>query len=191
MNYIALLRGAPITVFLAILSVGGQTTIERLVRITGYSKPTVIAAAQKLCGAGIATNNVMGLTLIGVGLQMVLGESYSIIAEVWDKRENSLPDVVGLKSIVNKESLKDTTLTGKKNLLAKAGISEPMRSRLAELPHCTKEYLVAHVKEWRKNSHLGIGILINRLRGADPAPLSKEEKRRKYTEGEFSEFIEH
>ena len=190
MNYIALLRGAPITVFIAILSEGGQCTTGRLARITGYSKPTVIKACQSLCEAGLATTNVIGHTLLSGTPQMILHIPEDSFTEIWDFNKKFLPDVVGLNQIVNTESIKDTTLTGKKSLLAAARISEPMRTRLAKLPHCTKEYLVAHIKEWRKNPHLGIGILINRLRGADPAPLTEEQQRQKYYDNEYSDSIE-
>jgi hypothetical protein len=93
-----------------------------------------------------------------------------------------------------------------KKMLRACGIGEPSLSKLADMEHVNKSYLEAMITSW-KMSEKGVGLLIHRIRNADPEPkittISKgffgrnrtpermEENRKKYTSGEHSDFVEH
>ena len=68
---------------------------------------------------------------------------------------------------------KNPTFPENKKILKKAGVGEPKRTQLANLPHVTPDYLQAHITVWgleedpRKR---GIGLLIFKIQNADPAP---------------------
>lgn len=161
----------------AILQKGGQSTTGELVRITGYSQPTVSRACRQLCEAGIATDSVVGWQILDAGLQMVLGST-----------KNILPVVVDVNNDIEPPSLDTTTITAKKSLLHSVGIVDPMLSKLAKAPHATIEYLEAHIEQWKKEPHIGTGILVNRIRINAPAPKIETKS---YTGGKYADLINH
>ncbi len=82
--------------------------------------------------------------------------------------------------------------------LKEAGIGEPSRTMLAELGHVTPEYIQAHAAI-AKDQKKGIGMLVHRIRSADPMPENGghqegcgcETCRHRYAGGEFSDHIHH
>jgi DNA-binding CsgD family transcriptional regulator len=66
-----------------------------------------------------------------------------------------------------------------------------MASLLAAMEHITPEYARAHIERARRE-HIGAGLLIHRMRSADPAPLTRaEEERQRYIGGEYADLILH
>lgn len=97
--------------------------------------------------------------------------------------------------VVEPKKRKNPAFVENVDLLKKCGVGEPTLSRLANLEHVNPEYLEMHIRNWRKENGRP-GILIHRIRSKDPKPdsdplRSSEESRRKYLDGEFSDFIEH
>ena len=175
MNYIALLKGAPITVLFALLSEGGCASTGKLIRITGYSQPTVSRACRQLCEAGLAVSGQVGWTVLEGELQMVLGT------------KNILPTTT-VFNIDDKQITLNLKAEEGKNILVlkQAGIGEPLRSQLASLP---LDYLEAHISHWRKEKK-PVNILIHRLKNGDKAPENPNDPQR-YITGEFADFVEH
>jgi hypothetical protein len=179
MNYIALLRGAPLTVLWALLQEGGLSTTAKLGRITGYSQPTITKACKMLCDAGIAVDGLMGWSMLGQGLQMILGED--------GKGKNFLPTTTVNYIDKNQIPLNLKAEEGKNFLLLRAaGVGEPMLTRLAS--ELDEDYVSAHVAKWRKDK-LPPNVLVHRLRNKDLAPVDPE-NRDHFFDGKYSEIIE-
>jgi hypothetical protein len=57
-----------------------------------------------------------------------------------------------------------------------AGIGRTMRESLAVLPHVTLEYITAHIAK-AKHENTPTGLLIHRIREADPMPVEHDKRR--------------
>jgi len=105
MNYIKLLRGAPLTVFLAILSLGGVAERREIRKRTGYSYPTIDKACADLAEAGLAVqDNSWEWHILEASPQMILGAS-----------KNFLPTTTYINRDSDIESSKTLTEEASKN----------------------------------------------------------------------------
>ena len=179
MNYIKLLRGAPLTVFLAILSLGGVAERREIRKRTGYSYPTIDKACADLAEAGLAVqDNSWEWHILEASPQMILGAS-----------KNFLPTTTYINRDSDIESSKTLTEEASKNflLLKECGVGEPLRTAFAG--RHDYDYIAAHVNHWRKEGK-PVNVLAHRLKNGDPKPKDPNANK-DYTGGAFSDFIEH
>ena len=91
-----------------------------------------------------------------------INQSVEAVAESKTRWKNS-------NSTPKNESKRSRNFSDSRKLLRFANVGEPMASVLAELDHSTPYYIAAHILK-AKQDGIKIGLLIHRIRSADPAP---------------------
>ena len=109
--------------------------------------------------------------------------------------ESNKPKLInqeGLEAVVvDPESGKNPHFTKNIAALKAAGVGEPMRSKLAAAKHVTPEYVQAHAAKVKQEGKR-IGMLVHRLRAADPMPaVIDPEDTSRYVTGKYASAIEH
>jgi hypothetical protein len=179
------LKGAPLSVLLALFWAGQRVSAGWLETMTGYTDKPVAHALELLKEYGWAAR-VQGGWMIANAEQLPLtGES----------RNNSALSSSNLDLINN---INDSTTTNQRknsdfsaNLitLLSGGIKEPKASALADLEHVTPEFISAHLRQVRTEQR-NVATAIYRIENnweqpkaidivIDPSPANK------YSESEF------
>jgi len=178
------LKGAPLSCLLALKLAEERPVGTMWVgQVTGYREKTVGLALRALQRMGLAeqTARFEGWHLTQAGRLAVPPASR--------QNDNSLPTATAIYTDSNNrlevavvEAARSSGENGGSSpapeappppevvaALAQVGIGEPMRSRMAALPHVTPEYVKAHALLAREQG-LSTGLLITRIRCGDPAP---------------------
>ena len=171
-NQIASLRGAPITVLFTLLSLGGTAKTSKLRRVTGYSQPTISHACQMLSESGLIIDGLTGWTVLGVGLQHILGVGKNFLPTATDSYIDSKQIPLQLPEAEGKNIL----------LLRKCGIGSPILEQLATLD---EGFIADHVDAWvAERPKKTTALLIHRIRSGDIPPETEASRKRKETEAE-------
>lgn len=159
----------------------GKATFEEISFVSGLSKPTVYSCIQNLLimellnkeeTTGILRYQVNKNSLLALGISELKNFFPSTTAlNILNTINNSLNKAEASKNIFYEVNAQ---------LLQKAGIGEPMRSRLADKDHVNPDYLKAHItahkKAMKTNSRIGTGLLITKIRMGDEVPDQPETK---------------
>jgi hypothetical protein len=174
------LKGAPLSILIAMLIARQPVGEDWLVTITGYSQNTIrngckfLTEIQMIQRNGryhgyVLTNGAEQLTLgqneLGEGQNLTLPESTTTSTLNKKEKDNSEERAAEEEARASKN---DSRLV----LLYSAGIMEPTASRLLEKAWVTKDYLEAHIDRANREN-TPVGLLIHRIREHDPKPKRK------------------
>ncbi|HAF47945.1 MAG TPA: hypothetical protein DCL08_01735 [Anaerolineaceae bacterium] len=183
------LKGAPLSILVAMLIARQPVGEDWLITITGYSQNTVrsgckfLTEIQMIQRNGryhgyVLTNGAKQLTLeqreegklkeLGEGQNLTLPESTTTIT--LNKKEDNDSEEKAAEEEA-RASKNDSRLV----LLYSAGIMEPMASRLLEKSWVTREYLEAHIDKANKE-RTPVALLIHRIRSHDPIPKVRNDQ---------------
>lgn len=177
------LKGAPLSILVAMLIARQPVGENWLVTITGYSQNTVrngckfLTEIQMIQRNGryhgyVLTQDAKQLTLgqqeLGEGQNLTLPESTTTIT-LKKKEDNDSEEKAAEEEA--RASKNDSRLV----LLYSAGIMEPTASRLLEKTWVTREYLEAHIDKANKE-RTSVGLLIHRIRSHDPIPKVRNDQ---------------
>ena len=171
------LKGAPLSIIIAMVLAQQPVGEKWLVSITGYSPNTVRTGLSFLEETQMVGRNgrYSGYVLMDKAIQLPLtevepGERQKLTLDpitttTFNKYEdeNSEEKAAAVKAGASKI---DARLI---SLMHEEGIMEPTASQLLEFPWVTEEYLVAHFEKARKDK-TPVALLIHRLRSHDPKP---------------------
>ncbi len=172
-----LVKGAPITIILAMLKLGGQAGVEELCDLTTYTDKTVVRALQVLLDAGLVkrVDYHKGYVLTQHGLQIPLVLSGRDTSEIFSEvPEKIISPVVNDLSIgFNSLDSPDSTTNNSREIspksaerlaaLQKAGIGGKVRDELVGDDYLTPGYIAGH-DAMRCEEGFGTGMLVTRLR---------------------------
>jgi hypothetical protein len=174
-----MLKGAPLSVLLAVTWSGQAVTNGWLASVTGYTDKTVASALILLKEYDMITNTRSGW-MIAKGTQLKLGFSGNSDTFVQLSRNNSdsssslIKESVEIYSEEQQEESEKFRINPlfESNLVAclTSKIREPKASILADLPHVTPEYIYAHTQTARLEGNL-IGTAIYRIENNWDQPL--------------------
>jgi hypothetical protein len=181
LTFVRSLKGAPASVFLALLFARHPMTNRELQRWTGYSEQSISQAAHLLVDLGwLSALGPRGPWTLGDGRQLPL--MASLPAEV----PAAAPVNNHVEPPHDAEEMEDANVVKTLYALYDAGIHEPTAGRLARLPDVTPDYVAAHV-ELANAQGYGLGVAIHRIEHAWPLPekkavLTVEDRIRKFLE---------
>jgi len=171
------LKGAPLSIVIAMLIVNQPVGENWLCSITGYSQNTIRKGCQFLIETQMIRRNERyhGYALIKGAMQLPLG-----MAEIGERHKLTLPSVTTTTAFNryekenNEENAVEVRERASKNdtrlvLLYSAGIMEPTASRLLENSWVTQDYLEAHIEK-ANEENTPVALLIHRIRSHDPKP---------------------
>ena len=177
------LKGAPLSILIAMLIARQPVGEDWLVTITGYSQNTVRNGCKFLTEIQMIQRNgrYHSYVLTNGASQLTLGQLEECKLEALAESQNlTLPTSTTTTTLNKKEKgnseekAVEEDARGSKNdarlvLLYSAGIMEPTASRLLEKAWVTRDYLEAHIdKANRENTP--VALLIHRIRQHDPKP---------------------
>jgi hypothetical protein len=215
------LRGSPLTILVAciLLEQSGQVpiTAQLLKDVTGYRDHTITDSLRALeSPTRQLVTRVTGGWRLTEGFQLPLELSTGPVDNSPQNREyrgfgvSSSPSLNKSESFLleEEEEGKNRKYRGFANpdfnenhkLLRSYGVGEPKATQLANLHHVTPDYIQAHFAAI-KDTALSIGTAIHRIEHqwtSDPEllPLPPQKPKnqtdgRRYSEGEFAEYINH
>jgi hypothetical protein len=171
------LKGAPLSILIAMLIARQPVGEDWLVTITGYSQNTVrngckfLSEIQMIQRNGryhgyVLTNGAAQLTLgqeaLSEGQNLTLPSSTTTVT--LNKKEKEISEGKAVEEEA-RESKNDARLV----MLYSAGVMEPTASRLLEKTWVTRDYLEAHIERANRED-TPVGLLIHRIRSHDPKP---------------------
>jgi hypothetical protein len=175
-----MLKGAPLSVLLAVTWSGQAVTNGWLASVTGYTDKTVASALILLKEYDMITNTRTGW-MIAKGTQLKLGFSGNSDTFVRLSRNNSdsssslIKESVEIYSEEQQEESEKFRINPlfESNLVAclTSKIREPKASILADLPHVTPEYIYAHTQTARLEGNV-IGTAIYRIENNWDQPIA-------------------
>lgn len=177
-----IVKGAPFTVLVALMHLGGEAGVVEICNLTTYTDKTVNRALDALADAGLVANThryngwiltkhgkqipfvLVGAHLPGAGEFLRLGEIPPVVNVVKDLKTesfNSIPTTTAPEISPARQARLDA--------LRSAGVEGRVRDELAADPDLTPEY-IAGVASKTKAERLGTGMLVTRLRSHDELP---------------------
>jgi hypothetical protein len=181
LTQIRALRGTPLTVLLTLLVAARPVTQRWLCRTTGYSEKTVARALQTLVSLGYLERCDYRHWRLA-RQRPALVELMPLLANPDEDGESPVSAPTAAAVHAGRVSAPQPAAEaagppdGSKpdfddvcRALGRAGIFEPMRSRLAALPHVTRRYVAAHAARADEEGS-SAALLIHRIRSGDPAP---------------------
>ncbi len=185
LTFIRSLKGAPASIFLALLFARRPITNRELQRWTGYGEESIAQATHLLADLGwLSALGPRGPWTLSAGRQLPLMESLPHEAASASAPMDANP--VPSKQLEESEDREDPNFVRTLYALYDAGIHEPTAGRLARLPHVSAEYVTAHVEQANAQG-FGLGSAIYRIEHAWPMPekkavLTVEDRIRKFLE---------
>lgn len=179
------LKGAPLSIVLAMMIANQPVGEGWLATATGYSQNTIRKGCKFLEETQIiGRNGRYEAYVLSDGAQLSLGMADengerqnltlpTAATTTFNKYEDGDSEVVVViteERTANIDSRDDRLL-----ILYGCGISEPTASRLIENSWCTEEYIRRHIEKARKEK-ISTGLLIHRIRSHDPMPKSDLER---------------
>lgn len=183
------LKGAPLSVLLALFWVNQRVTAGWLETMTGYTDKPVAHALELLKEYGWATR-VQGGWMIANAEQLPLMESRNNS----DSSSSSIDLINNLNINQEEEPVrKNSEFSANLVALLTGGIREPKASTLADLEHVTPEYVQAHLKQARLDG-FNIGTAIYRMENSWEKPDIKSVvapvPSEKYTDNPFTDVLD-
>jgi len=186
-----MLKGAPLSVLLAITWSGQAVSNGWLVSVTGYTDKSVASALAVLKEYSMITNTRTGWMIAkGTQLQLTFPNSDTDVRLSRKNSDSSSSLNIESVDIYSEEQQQESEKFRinpqfESNLVAclTSKIREPKASILADLPHVTPEYIYAHVQTARLEGN-PIGTAIYRIENGweQPAPPPESTKYRDYFE---------
>ena len=176
------LKGAPLSVLLALFWVNQRVTAGWLETVTGYTDKPVSHALDLLKEYGWATR-VQGGWMIANAEQLPLME----VRNNSDSSSSSIGLINNLNINQEEEEVrKNSDFSANLIALLTGGIREPKASTLADLEHVSPEYISAHLKQTRRDG-FAIGTAIYRIENnwEMPAIVDDVPATSKYSESEY------
>jgi predicted transcriptional regulator len=188
------LKGAPLSILIAMLISKQPVGENWLCSVTGYSQNTVRKGCQFLIETQMIRRNERynGYVLTNGTMQLPLQSTLRVgMAEDGERHSKScLQQKMTLPSITtttafnknekenNEGNAAEVRERASKNdarlvLLYSAGVMEPTASRLLENAWVTQEYLEAHIEKANREN-TPVALLIHRIRSHDPLPKEYE-----------------
>jgi predicted transcriptional regulator len=196
------LKGAPLSILIAMLIAKQPVGENWLCSITGYSQNTVRRGCKFLEETQMIRRNERynGYVLAKGSIQLPLGMEEISKSALRGERHSpkgcsssksglrpkmTLPSVTTTTAFnrnekeINEENAVEVVERVSKNdtrlvLLYSAGVMEPTASRLLENDWVTQEYLEAHIEKANREN-TPVGLLIHRIRSHDPKPEFADE----------------
>jgi hypothetical protein len=193
------LKGAPMSILVALMISDGKVGEAWLSRVTGYSEKTVRNGCKYLEEIQLIQRigRYEGYRIMDGIMQLALQEQDQRERENLpldtttttttlnskkrvDSEEKAAAAIKGAVKITarNKEGTVKITARskdGRDKLLKAAGIMEPTASRIKQKYWATEEYLKAHIDKAKKEN-LNVSLLIHRIESHDPMPKNGNEK---------------
>jgi hypothetical protein len=169
MIFVQSVKGAPASVLLALAFSRRAMSHQELQVWTRCGHRQVTFALRSLTAMGwVSARTTRGPWKLARGRQL---PALQAPAEPSALRALSSDDsLTGDHSFSSEETLTTSAPSGQlMEALFEAGIQEPTASELAELPHVTPEYVIAHAEHARAEG-LRVGAAIQRMRLAAPMP---------------------
>jgi hypothetical protein len=177
------LKGAPLSILVAMLIAQQPVGEGWLATITGYSPNTIRNGCKFLIETQMIQRNgrYKGYVLTNGTQQLIIGKP-----EIRERQNLTLYDTTTTTTfnkyegenseekaaaVEERTSKNDARLT----LLYDAGIMEPTASRLIENDWVTRDYLEAHIDK-ASQENTPVALLIHRIREHDPKPKKKEDQ---------------
>jgi len=177
------LKGAPMSIIVAMLLAKQPVGESWLISVTGYSQNTIRNGCKFLIESQMIQRNrrYEGYILVNGALQLPLG-----VAEIDESQNLTIPPVTttstfnmndnndneGFKA---EEEIRESKNDPRLVLLYSAGVMEPTASRLLEKAWVTNEYLDAHIEKATREG-TPIPLLIHRIRSHDPMPEDRNDQ---------------
>lgn len=177
------LKGAPLSILIAMVLAQQPVGEKWLVTVTGYSPNTVRTGLSFLEETQMVGRNgrYSGYVLMDKAIQLPLtkveaGERQKmtldpITTTTFNKYEDEKSEE-NAAAVEAGASKIDARLI---SMMHEEGIMEPTASQLLDLPWVNEKYLVAHFKKAR-SENTPVALLIHRLRSHDPKPMTESEK---------------
>ena len=164
------IKGAPLAILITLFIRGISSTQTWLTATTGYSPKTVRTALASLHALGFVQRLTPHLWALPNGQLPLPGFS----PETGNFSPGLPPTTTTLIDVVPHLEQPEVEAPNREkiSLLAAAGIGEPMRTRLAHLPHATPAYISEHTAQARRDG-IPTGLLIHRILQADPTPRQR------------------
>ena len=192
------LKGAPLSILIAMVLAQQPIGEKWLVTVTGYSANTIRLGLSFLLEIQMIGRNgrYNGYVLMDGAMQLPIG-----MAEIGERQKMTLPSSSTTTALNKNQKEKnegneeaadegpskfDARLV---SMLHSEGIMEPTATQIAELPWINETYLQAHFKKAR-SQRTPIPLLIHRLRSHDPKPMTEEEKQNEYWKKVKQEFCQ-
>lgn len=210
-NQLRLIKGAPLTVLITLLIMGGFANNKALYFL--YGPKTTAKAFDTLSDAGFVTKVTGGWQLTKGGAQLALQfQNSEKVGKIptFNEKVGNIPTFAPTTTINNNTNNKTLSINSSStekmgeiptfdeeviNTLKGVGVGDPMRSTLAGLDHVTLDYLQGHIAAWKAEKNpkkKTLGLLIHKIKSGDPVPdQGKDKSPERYIHGEFSEFIDH
>lgn len=183
------LKGAPLSVLFAMIWARSRVSADWLVTVTGYTDKPVTQALKLLTAYGWVTK-VMGGWQISQGIQLPLMAMESEKFRSSSSSSTYLTESPTIEQEQQDRKNSDSFVANYRVMKAN-GIREPALSRLAALSHVTPDFVLAHIKQVRRErGHLGTAI--HRIENNWEMPIVEDEKGpdyRRYSDGLFSQEI--
>jgi hypothetical protein len=182
------LKGAPLSVLLALVWTRTRLSADFLVTVTGYTDKPVTQALKLLTAYGWITKVQGGWQVsAGVQLPLMLEES-----EKFRSSSCSSSKEVGINySEEEQESRKNSDIyLSNYKVLKSYGIREPACSRLSALPHVKPDFIHAHIRQVHREKGT-LGTAIHRIEHdwLVGDVVEEEPQSSRYTGGAWSDFI--
>lgn len=175
------LKGAPLSILIAMMIAQQPVGEGWLVTITGYSQNTVRNGCKFLMEIQMIQRNsrYQGYALTNGARQLAIENN-----PFGERQKMTLPvstttDTLNKKEKeIREEKAEEEAYRASKNdsrlvLLYSAGIMEPTASRLLEKSWMTYDYIEAHIDKADREG-TAIPLLIHRIRSHDPKPKDKD-----------------
>jgi predicted transcriptional regulator len=178
------LKGAPLSIVVALMMANQPVGESWLVSITGYSQNTIRNGCKFLTETQMIQRNgrYQGYVLSHGAEQFPLG-----MEELRESQKLTLPAVTTTTTFNSKKDVdseekaasalkreskidpRESKNDSRTVLLYSAGIMEPTASRLLKLPWATQMYIQAHIDKANKENK-SVALLIHRIQSHDPMP---------------------
>lgn len=177
------LKGAPLSILVAMLIAQQPVGEGWLVTVTGYSQNTIRNGCQFLKEIQMIRRNgrYNGYVLTNGAMQLGLGVDddeerqnltlpHSTTTDTLNKNDDRVSEVSEAEED-HRASKNDARLV----LLYSAGIMEPTASRLLKKTWVTNDYLTAHIDKAHREG-TPVPLLIHRIRSHDPMPVEHDQQ---------------
>lgn len=173
LTFVRSLKGAPASILWAFFFTRQAMTALELQEWTGYKGDNVTVALRLLVNLGwLTARTPRGPWCLADGRQLPLMDIAQALPNGFAKGES---DLIGVSSSSSsrrgfvtsylpqeQDEHDESDLIGVMAALDAAGIREPKRSRLAQLPHVTPDLIRAHVEQARREG-MPLGTAIHRI----------------------------
>jgi hypothetical protein len=163
------LKGAAISILLALQFSRKPMSNRKLQKATDYSDKSISLGLEKLKDKGVVRRSQGGWILAFDFFET--GYMPTKDSELFRTDGNSSSTTTDINNVnqFNDSIVVDSRKNSAYQALRDAGIYDPKASDLVELKYVTEEFVKAHA-EYGKLANNGIGLIINRIEKGEPVP---------------------